>query len=115
MWFISGPMLMRTAILLTLEYQADAWKVRIREYDTSSTSAVFQHCTTHNNPTANISQFKIIDQDRKEVSTEAREAIPIRRNNPALNCNIGKLIIPKILNQILGTTHNTSTDVSTNS
>ena len=68
---------------------------------TSSTSAIFQHCTTHNHPKANLSQFKIIDQDRKQVS---REAIHIGRSNPALNCNTGKLNIPKIFNQILGTT-----------
>ena len=27
MWFVSGPVLMRTAIFLALENQADAWKV----------------------------------------------------------------------------------------
>ena len=84
---------------------------RVKEYNTSSTSAIFQHCTTHNHPKGNISQFKIIDQDRKQVS---REAIHIRRNNPALNHNIGKIKIPKIFNQILGTSHNTSTEVPTN-
>ena len=63
-------------------------------------------------PQTNISQFKIIDQDRKQVS---REAIHIRRNNPAHSHNIGKLNIPKIFNKILGTTCNTSTAVSTNS
>ena len=62
----------------------------------------------------NISQFKIIDQDRKQVSREARDAIHIGRNNPALNHNIGKLNIPKISNQMLGIIHNTSTDVYTN-
>ena len=85
---------------------------RVKEHNASSNSATFQHCQTHNHPKANISQFKIIDQDRKQVS---REAIHIRRNNPALNHNIGKLNIPKIFNQILGTSHNTSEDVSANS
>ena len=67
---------------------------RVKEHSTSSTSKIFQHCTATNHPKANISQFKIIDQDRKQVS---REAIHIRRNNPALNQNIGKLNIPTIL------------------
>ena len=39
-------------------------KSRIKEHNTSSTSAIFQHCTTHNHPKANISQFEIIDKDR---------------------------------------------------
>ena len=54
---------------------------RIKEHNTSSTSTIFQHCTTDNHPDAKISQFKIIDQKRKQVS---REAIHKRRNNLAL-------------------------------
>ena len=69
---------------------------------------------TQNHPKANISQFKIIDQDKKQFSREARETIHIRRTTSALNQNIGKLNIPKIFNQILGLTHNTSAYVSTN-
>ena len=57
---------------------------RVKEHSTSSTGAIFQHSTTCNHPKADISQFKILDQDRKQVSREAREAIHIRRNNPAL-------------------------------
>ena len=111
MWFISGPALMRTAILLTLENQSETWK----EQNISSTSTIFQHCTAHNHPKANISLIKIIDQDRKQVFREAREAKQIRRNYPAHKHNVGKLNILKIFTQILGTTHNTSSDVSTNS
>ena len=37
----------------------------VKEHKTSSTSTIFQHCTTHNHPKAYIFQFKIIDQDRK--------------------------------------------------
>ena len=88
---------------------------RDREHNASSTCAIFQHCTTHNDPKAKKSQFKSIDQDMEQVSREVREAIHIRRNNPALNHNIDKLNIPKIFNQMLGTTHKTSTDISTNS
>ena len=91
---------------------------RVKEHNNSSTSAIFQHYTTQNYLKANISQFKIIDQNKKQVSREgkeAREAIHIRRNNLALNCKIGKFNIPIILHQILGTSHNTSADVSTSS
>ena len=88
---------------------------RVKEHNTSFTSAIFQHCTTHNHPKTNISQFKILDQDWKQVSREAREAIYIRKNNPALNHYIVKLNIPKIFNQILDTTHIISADLYINS
>ena len=58
---------------------------RVKEHNTSSTSTIFQHWTTDNHPKANISQFKIIDQDRQQVPREAREAIHTRRNNLAFN------------------------------
>ena len=45
---------------------------RVKEHNTSSTSEIYQHCTTHNHPKANISQFNIKDQDRKQVSSQAR-------------------------------------------
>ena len=51
---------------------------------------------------ATISHFKIIDQDSKQVAREAREAILIRINNPALNCNMEKMYIPEILNNLFG-------------
>ena len=74
---------------------------RIKEHNTSTASAIFQHSSTHNQ--TDISQFEIIDQDRKQVSPpEAREAIHIRRSNPTLKYNMGKMNIPKIFNQILG-------------
>ena len=89
-------------------------ETRVKEHITLSTSAIFQHSITHNHPKADISQFTIIDQDRKQVSRHTREAIHIRKDNPAFNHNIGKMNIPKIFNQILGTSYNTSTDFSTN-
>ena len=66
---------------------------RVKEHNISSTSTIFQHSITNNHCKADICQFKIIDQDKKQVSREAREAIHIRRNNPALNCNRGKMNI----------------------
>ena len=88
---------------------------RGKEHSTSSMSTICQHRTTCNDPKADVSQFKILDQDRKQVSREAREAIHIRKNNPALNQNIGKMNIPKIFNQILNTDNNSSVEDSTNS
>ena len=76
--------------------------------------ATFQHSSINNHPKADISQFKIIDQDWKHVSREARKAIHIRRNNPTLNHNIDKMNIPKTFNQILGKTNSTGTDFSKN-
>ena len=87
-------------------------KSRVKEHSTSSTSTIFQHGSTCNHPKEDISWFKILDQDRKQVS---REAIQIRRNNPALNPNIGKMNIPKIFYQILNTDNNSSAEDSTNS
>ena len=86
---------------------------KVKEHNTSSTSTIFQHSITHNHAKAGIFQFTIIDKTRK-VSREAREAIYIRKNNPALNCSIGKMKIPKTFNQILGMSYSTSADVSTN-
>ena len=85
---------------------------RVKEHSTLSTSTIFQHNTTCNHPKADISQFKTLDQDSKQVSGEAREAIHIRRNNHALNHNIDKMNIPKIFNQILNTDINSSAEDS---
>ena len=56
----------------------------------------------NNHPKANVSHFKISNQDSKQVAREAREAIHIRINNPALNHNIGKMYIIEIINNLLG-------------
>ena len=58
--------------------------------------AIYQHSVSNNHPKTNISLFKIIDQDSKEV---AREAIHIRVNNPALDHNMGKMYISEIFKQ----------------
>ena len=79
----------------------------------STTSTIYQHSSNHHHPKADISQFKIIDQDSKQFSREAREAIHIKQTNPVLNCNIGKIYIPNIFNQLLGATNNHSVDIST--
>ena len=89
-------------------------KNRIKEHNTSTTSGMYQHNSTHNHLKGDISHFKIIYQDSKHVSKEVRETMHIRRTNPVLNCNIDKLYIPNIFNQLLGATDNSSTGISTN-
>ena len=81
---------------------------RIKEHRSQIFSAIYQHSVSNHHPKANISHFKIIDQDSKQVAREAREAIHIRINNPDLNCNMGKMYIPEILNNLPWS------DVSTN-
>ena len=87
---------------------------RVKEHNNSSTKTIFQCSITQYHPKVDISQYTILDQDRKQVSRKAREAIHIRKNNPALNCNNSKMNIPKILNQMLGTSYSPCPDVSTN-
>ena len=67
---------------------------RIMEQSSHRFSAFYQHSVSSNHPKANISHFKIIDQDGKQVAREATEAIHIRINNPAINHNMGKMYIP---------------------
>ena len=76
------------------------WCLENRITDCNShISSIYQHSVSNNHPRANIFHFKIIDQDSKQV---AREAIHIRINNPAFNCNIGKMYILEIFNNLLG-------------
>ena len=74
---------------------------RIKECSSHVTTVICQQCVK--NPKANISYFKITDQDGKQVVRKVREAIHIRINNPAINYNIGKMNIPEIFNNLLGT------------
>ena len=73
---------------------------RIKEHS-HITNVVYQHSVSRSYPKANISHFKIIDKDSKQVAREAREANHIRINNPVLNCNTGKMYISKIFNNPL--------------
>ena len=86
---------------------------RVKEHYTSISSTIYQHSSIHNHPKADISQFKIIDQDNKQSFREDREAIHIRRSNPALHHNLGKMYIPNIFNLLLGTTNKLSAEIST--
>ena len=49
-----------------------------------------------------ISEFNIIDKDPSQITREAKEAIHIRRLDPSLNRNIGKMSIPHCFDHLLG-------------
>ena len=42
-----------------------------------SNSAIYQHCSTKGHPLPNMDQFKAIDQEKSQISHEAKEAIHI--------------------------------------
>ena len=64
----------------------------MKEHNSHITSAIYQHTVSNNDHRADISHFKIMDQDSKQVAREAREAIHIRINNPSLNYKQEKCI-----------------------
>ena len=49
-----------------------------------------------------IDQFKVIDQEKSQISHEAKEAIHICKEDPELNKNVGKMVIPHVFDPILG-------------
>ena len=67
-----------------------------------SNSAIYQHCSTKGHPLPNMDQFKVIDQEKSQISHEAKEAIHIQKLDPELNRNVGKKVIPRVFDSILG-------------
>ena len=67
-----------------------------------SNSAIYQHCSTKGHPLPNMDQFKVIDQEKSQIAHEAKEAIHIRKLDPELNRNVGKMVIPNVFDSILG-------------
>ena len=67
-----------------------------------SNSAVYQHCSIKGHPIPNMDQFKVIDQEKSQITREAKEAIHIQKLDPELNRHVGKMIIPCVLDSILG-------------
>ena len=68
----------------------------------STTSAILEHCYDFHHPLPSISDFNIIDKDPSQITREAKEAIHIRRLDPNLNRNIGKMSIPHCFDHLLG-------------
>ena len=76
---------------------------RVKEHSKEgSKSAIYQHCSTKGHPPPNIDQFKVIDQEKSQIAREAKEAIHIRKLDPELNRNVGKMVIPYVFDSLLG-------------
>ena len=67
-----------------------------------SNSAIYQHCSTKGHSPPNVDQFKVIDQEKSQIAREAKEAIHIRKLDPELNRNVGKMVIPHVFDSLLG-------------
>ena len=67
-----------------------------------SNSAIYQHCSSKGHPQPNVDQFKVIDQEKSQIAREAKEAIHIRKLDPELNRNMGKMVIPHVFDSLLG-------------
>ena len=76
---------------------------RVKEHSKSTTSAILKHCKDFHHPLPSIEDFNIIDKEPSQVTREAKEAIHIRRLDPSLNRNIGKMSIPHCFDNLLGT------------
>ena len=75
----------------------------VKEYSKEgSNSAINQHCYTKGHPLPNVDQFKVIDQEKSQIACEAKEAIHIHKEDPELNRNLGKMVIPHVFDPILG-------------
>ena len=75
---------------------------RVKEHSKSTTLAILKHCKDFHHPLPSISDFNIIDKDPSQITWEAKEAIHIRRLDPSLNRNIGKMSIPHCFDHLLG-------------
>ena len=75
---------------------------RVKEHSKSTTSAILKHCKDFHHPLPSIDDFSIVDKDPSQVTREAKEAIHIRRLDPSLNRNIGKMSIPHCFDNLLG-------------
>ena len=70
---------------------------RVKEHSKLTTSAILKHCKDFHHPLPSIDDFNIIDKEPPQVTREAKEVIHIRRLDPSLNRNIGKMSIPPLL------------------
>ena len=75
---------------------------RVKEHSKSTTSAILKHCKDFHHPLPSILDFNIIDKDPSQITREAKEAIHIRKLDPNLNRNIGKMSIPHCFDPLLG-------------
>ena len=71
---------------------------RVKEHSKSTTLATLKHCKDFHHPLPSITDFSIIDKDPSQIT---REAIHIRRLDPNLNQNIGKMSIPHCFDPLI--------------
>ena len=76
---------------------------RVKEHPKSTTSAILKHCKDFHHPLPSINNFSIIDKDPSQITWDAKEAIHIRRLDPNLNWNIGKMSIPHCFDPLIST------------
>ena len=74
---------------------------RVNEHSKSTTSAILKHCKDFHHSLPSISDFSIIDKDPSQITRQAKEAIHIRRLDPNLNWNIGKMSIPHCFDPLI--------------
>ena len=74
---------------------------RVKEHSKSKTLAILKHCRDFHHPLPSINDFSIIDKDPSQITREAKEAIHIRRLDPNLNWNIGKMSIPHCFDPLI--------------
>ena len=74
---------------------------RVKEHNSHVNSAIYKCIISISHPWANISYFKIIDQDIKQYARAAGETIHIRINSTALNCYTEKMYVPEVFNHLL--------------
>ena len=75
---------------------------RIKEHAKERNSAVFSHHQQSGHAIPTIEDFSILDRESNQVRREAKEAIHIKKLNPKLNRNIGRMHIPPKFNVLLG-------------
>ena len=75
---------------------------RVKEHSKSTTLAILKHCKDFHHPLPSINDFSIIDKDPSQITREAKEATHIRRLDPNLNQNIGKMSIPHCFEPLIG-------------
>ena len=99
---INGLALTQVANLLTLGETFRSPCEHVKEHSKEgSNSAIYQHYYTKGHPLPNIDQFKVIDQEKSQIAREAKEAIHICKENPELNRNVGKMVMPHVFDPIL--------------
>ena len=92
----------KNATFFNIREYSRYFRIRVKQHNSHVSSAFYKHSISNNHPQANTSNFKMIDQDSKQVTREAREVIYIKISNATLNYNTGKMYMPEIFNHLLG-------------